>query len=165
MEKKILDIGCGYNKEKGAIGIDKFIDSDADVICNVDDAPFPFKDSQFEGVICKQVIEHIKDPCAFMNEIYRVAAPAASVLIQTPHFSCFYAYGDPEHKRSLSYFSIDKLALKGKFEIVKRRITFHRALRRWGIAWFANRFPRMYERFWTFIFPAEHLHFELKVVK
>ena len=38
-------------------------------------------------------------------------------------------------------------------------------MRCYGLGWFANKYPRSYGRFWAFIFPAEHLHFEQEVIK
>ena len=70
------------------------------------------------------------------------------------------------HRRFWSYFSLDTYVKdSGKFRYRIRRITFHRAFRRWGVQWLANRFPLSYERFWAFILPAEHLHIELDAIK
>ena len=37
-----------------------------------DGGRFPFEDKQFDYVICSHVIEHVSDPAAFMEEIFRV---------------------------------------------------------------------------------------------
>ena len=162
---RILNLGCGNNKGSDEIGVDIDPNSCADALCDLNCRPYPFKENSFEKVVSKQVFEHLDDIEAVLREICRISRKGARLIIEVPHFSCYLAYGDPTHKRAFSIFSFDKLAPRCGFKIVMRRITFHRALRRYKVNFFANRFPRAYERFWTFMFPAEHLHFELEVVK
>ena len=162
---RILDVGCGRNKAKQAIGLDISRDSQADLICNLNAPTYPFKQESFDLVICKQVIEHLPDTGCFLRELCRISRNKARIVIQTPHFSSFMAYGDYQHCHAFSVFFLDKLADKLGFRIIDRKIKFHRSLRRYGINWLANKFPLSYERFWAFIFPAEHLHIELEVLK
>ena len=162
---RILDVGCGNNKAKGALGIDVNPDTKADVLHDLNQFPYPFKDNEFDIIICKQILEHLDNVGMFLEELYRISKKGAKVLIEVPHFSCYCAFGDPEHKRSFSHFSADFLTRKGKFKVVKDEITFHKSFRKYKLHRLFNKFPRAYERFWTFIIPAEHLHFELEVVK
>lgn len=162
---RVLDVGCGNNKAKGAIGIDIFHDTQADVICDLKTPNYPFKDNVFDLIVCKQIIEHLPDTEAFLRELHRLTKRSGKIVIQTPHFSSYMSYGDYQHCHMFSVFFLDKLADKVGFKIVKREITFHRSYRRYKINWWANRFPLSYERFWTYIFPAEHLNFELEVIK
>lgn len=37
-----------------------------------DGGKFPFEDGQFDYVICSHVIEHVPDPVAFLDEVFRV---------------------------------------------------------------------------------------------
>jgi SAM-dependent methyltransferase len=162
---KILDLGCGKNKSSGSIGVDISVDSKADVVCDLNHYPFPFKSDTFDKVVSKQVFEHLDDVEKLMKEIHRIAKHKARVSVYVPHFSCFYSYGDPSHKRTFSVIAFDKLAPRCGFRIISRKITFHRAIRRYMIDSLVNRFPLYYERFWAFIIPAEHLHFEFEVIK
>jgi 2-polyprenyl-3-methyl-5-hydroxy-6-metoxy-1,4-benzoquinol methylase len=162
---KILDVGCGNNKTKGAIGIDGSLSTQADVICEFKHRMFPFKDNIFDLVVCKQIIEHLSDTESFLKELHRLGKNGARIIIQTPHFSSYMAYGDYTHCHVFSFFFLDNLAQKASFKIIKKEITFHRAFRRYGINWIANKFPLTYERFWAYIFPAEHIYFELEIIK
>jgi SAM-dependent methyltransferase len=157
-----LDLGCGNNKAEGSIGVDIFPGSAADLLCDLDHYPLPFRNNVFDSVVSKQVFEHLRDVEALLRDIRRICRDGARVRVFVPHFSCFYSYGDPSHRRTFSVFAFDKLAPRCGFSIVSKRITFHRALRRYGIALLANRFPAAYERFWAFILPAEHLVFEFR---
>ena len=161
----LLDLGCGKNKYPDSIGADISLNSDADIICNLNGRVFPFKDDSFDGVISKQVFEHLQDVEHTLREIHRISKDKAKIIIEVPHFSCYLSYGDPTHRRTFSVFSFDKIALGCNFRILVKKITFHRAFRRYKINFLANKFARGYERFWAFIFPAEHLHFEFEVVK
>jgi predicted SAM-dependent methyltransferase len=61
---RVLDIGCGVNKVAGAIGMDVNPRTAADVIHDLDDLPYPFADDEFDEVIGRHVIEHVRDPMA-----------------------------------------------------------------------------------------------------
>ncbi|MFC1508565.1 methyltransferase domain-containing protein [Candidatus Omnitrophota bacterium] len=162
---RILDLGCGNNKFPDSVGVDLSIDSKADVVCDLNRYPFPFKDSSFDKIISKQVFEHLDDVEKLMKEIHRITKDKARISIFVPHFSCFYSYADPSHKRTFSVFAFDKIAPRCGFRIISKKITFHRTIRRYMIDSLVNRFPLCYERFWTFIIPAEHLQFEFEVIK
>ncbi|MCK5492417.1 MAG: class I SAM-dependent methyltransferase [Candidatus Omnitrophica bacterium] len=165
MEIKILDLGCGSSKHPNSIGADINLNSEADVICDLNNSNYPFKDDCFDMVVSKQLFEHVADVETVLKEVYRICKNKAKIVIEVPHFSCFYAYGDPTHKRCFSILSFDKIALRCGFKIIVKKFTFHKALRRYKINFLANKFPINYERFWAFIFPSENLSFELEVIK
>jgi SAM-dependent methyltransferase len=104
-DKKVLDFGCGSGYGTAliskycsqAIGVD--ISSDAIAyaketnhnsklsffeIREVEKSPLPFPDASFDTVLSFQVIEHIKDPQVYIEEIYRVLKPGGQIIIATP---------------------------------------------------------------------------------
>ena len=166
MEKKILDIGCGNNKAEGALGIDISSDTQADVIHDIEQFPYPFEDESFDEIVSKQVLEHLEKPLEALDEVYRLLKPGGKMMIQVPHFSCHYAFRSLHHKHFFSYFSLDTYLTKyGRFRYNNRAITFHKIYRSLGVRWWANKKPLAYERFFAFLFPAEHLCIELEVIK
>ena len=154
---RILDIGCSVNKMPNTVGIDIDPASDADIIHDLNRYPYPIAGNSINQIYAKHIIEHLDDPKSFLREIYRILRPGGKVFIETPHFSCRVAYSEPQHKLFYSYFMFDEL-LKGlDFKVLKREITFYKTFRTLGIRRLANKFPDTYERFWTYIFPAENL--------
>jgi len=189
---KILDIGCGNRKFPGAIGVDKVKLPGVDVIYDLNQYPYPFKDNQFDLIIMNHIIEHISDVVRFLEEIYRVAAPNAIIKGLTPHFSSPYSFADPTHHHHFTFstfyfFSkksprVSKLRRrlnnllgcdsiprqyysKVNFEVIKIKILFRKFLRMLGVSTFANSFPEIYEFYLSGIFRARDIYFELKVIK
>lgn len=153
----ILDIGCSRNKIPGAIGIDIDAQSSADIIHDLNVYPYPLEDNSVEKIYAKHIIEHLDNPRQFLREFYRILKPGGTAFIETPHFSCRVAYSEPEHKLFYSYFMFDEL-LKGlDFKVLKHEITFHKIFQFLGIRLLAGKFPDTYERFWTYLFPAENV--------
>ena len=161
---RVLDVGCSKNKIKGAIGLDINKGSDADIICDLEKT-FPIKDNSFDRIYCKHLLEHLKDPESVVREIYRVSKDGGRVILEVPHFSSHIAYSDLTHKRYFSYVLLNKLVNTVRHKTIKKEITLYKTFRICGIKFLANRFKEGYERFWTYIFPAENLKFEIEIEK
>ena len=162
---KVLDLGCSVNQIDHAIGVDIDPSNHPDVVFDLNKFPYPLKDSSVDRVYAKHILEHLGDLYSIFREIHRVLKAGGDFIIEVPHFSCRVAYSEPEHNRFFSYFMFDKLIKAIPCEVLKREITFHKSFRRVGIKSLANRFPDKYERFWTYIFPAENIQVHLKIKK
>ena len=81
--KRTLDLGCGSNKRAGAIGADITRGSAADVIVNLEQFFYPFKDNAFDHIVFSHVIEHLTDIPRVMEEIWRISAPTP--VWKAPH--------------------------------------------------------------------------------
>ncbi len=161
----VLDFGCSTNKTEKALGVDIDIANQPDLVFDLNKFPYPLKESIADKVVAKHILEHLKDLYGIFREVHRVLKKDGDFIIEVPHFSSRVAYSEPEHNRFYSYFMFDKLIKVIPCKVVKREITFHRSFRRVGIKALANRFPDAYERFWTYIFPAENIQLHLKMVK
>lgn len=99
---KILDIGAGPFKYPGSISIDFNPNSNPDVLWDLNNYPWPFKDNEFDIVYSSHCLEHLNDPKKALEEIWRISKPNAKLILIVPHFSSRLAWGDVEHKRAFS---------------------------------------------------------------
>ena len=172
---KVLNLGCGDDRRPDTIGCDISLEAGgADVVCDLDQVPLPFRSGVFDRVICQDVIEHVQDIPRTLEEIHRICKAGARVEIRTPHFTSRDGYADPTHVHHLAAGSFD-FCLEGKrvaglksrvrYRLIQRRLSFYRIYRVLGLAALANRFTNRYEAHWAFLCPAENMHFELEVLK
>lgn len=55
----------------------------ADVKADICD--LPFKDNEFDFIICNHVLEHIPDDTKAMQELYRILKPGGTAILQVPY--------------------------------------------------------------------------------
>jgi SAM-dependent methyltransferase len=100
--EKVLDVGCGYRKTPGSIGMDVLENSAADVIADLS-GPWPFADGSFDKVVANHVLEHVPEVVHVVQEAYRVLKSGGRFIIRGPHFSApDMVWSDPTHRRALS---------------------------------------------------------------
>ena len=176
--KRIVDLGCGAKKRPGAVGVDSNPAANPDVLHDLDTFPYPFDDSSFDEIYLDNVLEHLSNVIATMEELHRIGAPDALVRIDVPYFRSRWAAVDPTHRHS---FTVDSFAYfdpthsffkdyrysKATFRLEK--VVFNerfpvRGLRAL-VARFANRKPASYEERLSHLFPLDELTFRLRVVK
>ena len=173
--RRVLDIGCGRNKYQGAVGIDFATCADLDISYDLNVFPYPLEESSFDVILLRNLIEHIQNIVGLMEEIHRVGVNAADVIISTPHFSSLYSYQDPTHVRHMAYDSMDYFTedtahanfyTDKRFRMMEKEIDFGKSFPFSYIAkgLFALS-KHKYEKHFAFVFPANQLHFHLKVLK
>lgn len=168
-----LDLGCGNRKEKGAIGVDISHNTKADIICDLNKFPYCFRDNQFDFVLCYDILEHLTDTLKVMQEIHRISKNRGIVKIRVPHYACYWGWSDPTHRKLFSPFSFEHFLERKPFkhytsvcfELLERKIDFHRLFRHLGIEFLANRFLVRYEQFFAFIIRPHNIHLTLMVLK
>ena len=152
----ILDVGCGVNKFPGAVGIDRNPSSRADLLCDLDRFPYPFRDGCFQRIRAVHVLEHLADLVAAVEEFHRLLGAGGRLFIVTPHFSDFSSYCDPTHRRHLSSFSFRYFCedhggfgyySPGRFREISVRLRLLAFWRWLGFEFAVNR-SRRFRRFW-----------------
>ena len=171
MEKDKLILGSAGKKSDAAITLDIDPEHKPDVVHDLQKTPLPFSDNQFKEIICHHVLEHLSDLSALMPELHRICKPDGTIYIEVPHHSSWCA-NTPNHKLRFNYFGFDSYIQDirtwrtgKKFNLIKREITFHRSFRRVYLHKLFNACPMAYERFWTYIFPAELFKVWLSPIK
>jgi SAM-dependent methyltransferase len=173
----VLDVGCGLNKHPGAVGVDRNLNTRADVIANLDYFPFPFRDSAFREVRATHVIEHVADVIRTIEEFHRLLAPGGRVIIVTPHYTDSSSFCDPTHRWhlnsfSLRYFGEDHGSFgyysKARFREISTRVNLLAFWRYLGFEFLVNRFRR-FRRFWEFylcyLVRGKVIEWQLEVLK
>ncbi|MBN2482580.1 MAG: methyltransferase domain-containing protein [Candidatus Omnitrophica bacterium] len=168
-DKKTLIIGAaGKKSPDNALTLDIDPAHHPDIVHDLNITPYPFSDSQFDLIVCHHVLEHLDNIDPVLGELYRICSADGEIHIEVPHHTSWFA-NTPHHKLRFNYFALDPyfsgndtwVTTPRRFTVKERKITFHRAFRRYFLHRIFNRFPRIYERFWTYMVPAEHLIFRL----
>jgi len=181
-QRKILDLGCGdqklsrkhifsnYDFNGKVIGLDLNKTEGADIICDLEKGKLPFENDSFDIVFTSHCLEHIDNIIPLIYEIHRVLKKGGHFLVAVPHTSYIDSMNDLTHKRLFGYNSFDFLIkeyhqqLRNKilFKMIKRKIVFSKIFKILGIEFLANKFPILYSGFFTGIFQAREIYFEME---
>jgi hypothetical protein len=172
-----LDVGCGNNKIRGAVGIDLVAGTQADVVHDLNVTPWPLESNAYEFIRLWSVLEHLRDVVGVMTEVHRVAKPGATVIIGVPHFSSVNAYTDPTHEHFFSssfldYFIEDSTLggtygfySKARFRLEERRVTLTPFWTRLRITRLMNRILPAYETYLCSMIRGADIQLKLSVLK
>jgi hypothetical protein len=92
-----LDLGCGQNKHKACIGIDKVNYGPVDIVHDLNKG-IPIKKDKVDEIFLIHVLEHLDDWVWFLGEVYRVCKDGAIIHVEVPYYKHVDAYTDPQHK-------------------------------------------------------------------
>lgn len=108
----LLDIGCGFSKQQGFVGMDKReIPGIIDIVHDLEKIPYPLADESVLTCIASHILEHL-DPALtidIFDELWRIMKPGGQLIISTPYAGSFQFWQDPTHKNgfneaTFSYF-------------------------------------------------------------
>ena len=183
LTRKVLDVGCGWNKTPGAIGIDANPKTHADVIHDLGSIPYPFPDNDFDDIVCRHVAEHVPDVMSFIAELHRITKPGGRITITTPHYSNPDWATDPTHRNHFNSYSFNcfiedrqlfPFYTEVKLRPVRTYVSLANLWRAFGFEFLVNldqRWPsfRFTRKFWEFylstLLRGKELLFEFLVVK
>ena len=114
-----LHLGSGLRYDAEAVNVDVVAAGKPDVLHDFNQRPWPFPDNRFESVVMRDVLEHLDDTLAVVEEIHRVCKPGAQVHIVVPHFSSNGAFTDPTHKRLFSALTFRLLYRRAPAELLQ----------------------------------------------
>jgi SAM-dependent methyltransferase len=133
--KRVLDVGCGEGfgscllseHAKSVIGCD--VSSNAVSLCKskfggranfllCDGTKLPFSGPIFDVAIAFEVIEHLKNPCALLNQVCSILENNGIFLVSTPRRVISGLPLNPYHLREFSYEEFTGI-LSSSFESVE----------------------------------------------
>lgn len=167
-----LNLGCGEKALTGFVGVDRIKTAATEIVHDLNHFPYPFADSCADEIIMDNVLEHLEDTIAVMEEVYRLAAPRALIRINVPYFKSNSAFTDPTHKHfftetSFKYFSEQNplhFYTRASFKVLKTQLISHKQYQD-GKHFFRNLLPfkRLLNYFLFNIY--DEIGFELVCVK
>lgn len=100
----LLDIGCGSNKQKGFVGMDKRNLKGVDIVYDLEVFPYPLDDESCLTIVGSHIVEHIKPwlMIDFMDELWRLLKVEGKVAFSHPYAGSFGYYQDPTHCNAIN---------------------------------------------------------------
>lgn len=106
-KKKIVHELTPDKEFKDLVTLDIDGDSSPDIIHDLDELPYPLRDSHFDEIHAYEVLEHcgtqgdVKFFFDQFNEFHRILKPGGLFCGSVPHYQSIWAFGDPGHRRVL----------------------------------------------------------------
>jgi len=108
-EMRLLDVGCGsawlgdhFTNYTGIDVSEAAVEAararGREVLLVEDSSSLPFADESFEGVVLKDVLEHVPDPAALVREVRRVLRAGGRVFASSPDAQR-WVWDDYTHRR------------------------------------------------------------------
>lgn len=94
-----LNVGCGQTRMDRFVNVDFMPDDAVDVTCNLFEPNWPIADQSVGFVYMSNFLEHVPGTAwaTFWNEIWRVCADGARLMIISPHARSDRYLQDPTH--------------------------------------------------------------------
>jgi len=125
-----LNLGCGQVRLPGYFGVDLVKTSAADLAHDLNVTPYPFPADSVDEIIADNILEHLDDVIAVMEEWHRLCRHGAIIKISLPYYKSSGAFTDPTHQHfftenSFQYFTPEHkyhYYTKAKFKILKTQL-------------------------------------------
>lgn len=138
---KIVDIGCGdmslcnLMPEHTWVGLDLDDKKDPRIVKqDVTKTPYAFDRGTFDAAVCSEVLEHLFDPLAVIQEAYRVIKPKGYFIVTVPNFDSldnllsyhremlldYNKFWTVEHIRLFNHQTMGKLLTDTGFKIIEQ---------------------------------------------
>lgn len=126
-DTKLLDVGCGtgwladcFADYTGVDGSSEMVEAAARqgrrvLLADVAE-PLPFEDASFDGVVLKDLLEHVADPVATVREAHRLLRPGGVVFASSPDAQR-WVWDDYTHRRPFTRRSFRLMFADSGFEV------------------------------------------------
>ena len=94
---KVL-LGCGNEVRPGWTHVDRVALDHVDVVHDLDVYPWPFGDNTAERIEAIDVLEHLNDTVAFIDECWRILRADGVLHVQAVGWQSENLWRDPTHR-------------------------------------------------------------------
>jgi SAM-dependent methyltransferase len=131
-----LNLGSGKEYLKDFVNVDSC--EPADKVFDLDKFPYPFKENSVDFILASHIVEHLKNPEGFFDEIYRIMKPGAKAIIKVPHYKakgayCCFGHRGFYHEEAIKSIcnerNYDGNDLKPKFRLISIKVKRGRFLK------------------------------------
>ncbi len=172
MSKK-LNLGCGKKILREYVNLDITELPGVDIVHNLNLYPYPFKNNEFDSILCDNILEHLDSIVKPLEELYRITRPGGRIKVIVPLFPSFYSFQDPTHKSVFTYYTFDYFIGEGKlnyyskarFKIIKKRIKFYWLFKFLELINSSEFLQKVYYKLFSSIINPEFLEVNLEVIK
>ena len=132
--KMILDLGCGdgsLGRHKSdptleVVGIEsneKTLEEAAAyervIRCDLEQLQLPLRDGLFDGVLAKDVLEHVQRPWKILKEVRRVMKPGGMLIVSVPLPHAGVVWNDYTHVRGFTKQALQKMLEDAGFSVLR----------------------------------------------
>ena len=94
-----INLGAGADIRHGFVNHDIAALTGIDVVHDLNQTPWPWAENSADEIVAKDLIEHLDDFMAAMEEIHRILVPGGIAKIKVPYWNSVSRYADPTHQR------------------------------------------------------------------
>lgn len=134
LKGRLLDFGCGRKPYRACFtGATDYVGVDLEqsghdhsgslVDVFYDGKTIPFGDGSFDAVFCGEVLEHVFEPDAILEELHRVLRDGGAMLVTVPF--CWNEHEVPHDYGRYTSFGITHLFTRHGFAVVEQRKSGH----------------------------------------
>lgn len=114
VDRPVLDCGAGGRTHPDVVALE-YVEHPASSV-RADGMALPFRSESFALVLSQAVVEHVTDPQAYIDEVWRVLRPGGLLYVEV-------AFMQPVHMPPMHFFNVTPFGLAHlcrRFEIVEQ---------------------------------------------
>jgi len=111
-----LDVGCGYRKQQGFIGLDVRPTPQTDYVCSLQDTHNLFPYGTVDEIYSRRVIQHISDDVVAFKEVFRLLRVGGRATIIVAGYKAWLYYHLWRKHRCGSTYPCFHLYTKGRLK-------------------------------------------------
>lgn len=130
--RRVLDLGCGdgslgtlkpqdreiHGLELDPLRVAKLRGYESAQVWDLDsDRPLPFPDAFFDGIVAKDILEHLQKPWLLVREIRRVLEPGGRVVASVISHRSRHIWSDYTHVRGFTMTTARQLFVDAGFDV------------------------------------------------